>query len=210
MEEIIFDFPVSIPQGTEYDLLGVGPEATSDEITDANDVLVRKLLADRAKAMRKLETVYDAVPELRSVEQRVEGLRAGEETEDPEELGTQLKELARLERRAMGIDSGFREHREKAAELHRQIEALNSGSLQNSEERREYDRRHPPFELLKFPASTLDEFATDRRVALALIRRELIRFFAQHGEEVFHPSDLTQEDFSRDFVRNRMLDGSGP
>ncbi len=210
MEQIIFDFPLSIPRGTEYDLLGVGPEATPEELNDANDVLVRKLRADQATAMRKLETVYDAVPELRPVEQRVEDLRSGVESEDPEELGTQLKELAQLERRAIGIDSGFREHREKAAELLRQIEALNNLSLHNSEERREYDQQHPPFELLKLPPSTLDEFATDRRVALALIRRDLIRFFAQHGEEVFHPSDLTQEDFSRDFVRNSILDESEP
>ena len=210
MEQIIFDYPLSLPQGTEYDLLGVGPEATPDELTDANDVLVQKLRADRADVMTKLETVYTAVPELRSVEQRVEDLRSGVESEDPEELGTQLKELAQLERRAIGIDSGFREHREKAAEFLRQIEALNNLSLHNSEERREYDQQHPPLELLKFPASSLDEFATDRRVALALVRRDLSRFLAQHGEEVFHPSDLTQEDFSRDFLRNSILDGSEP
>ena len=185
-------------------------EATPEELTDANDVLVQKLRVDRATAERKLDTVYDAVPELRSVEQRVEDLRAGGKTEDPEELGTQLKELAQLEGRAIGIDSGFRERREKVAELLRQMETVNNLSLHNSEERREYDQQHPPFELLKLPASTLDEFATDRRVALALIRRDLIRLFAQHGEEVFHPSDLTQEDFSRDFAHNSILDGSEP
>lgn len=206
----MFDFPLWVPQGTEYDLLGVAPEATSREINEAKAELVLRLRADQAAAKRKLEAVCEALPGLRSVELRVEELRGGAASADPEELGLRLKELAQLEQRASALDPGFRGHREKIAELQRQIEAVNRVSLHGSDERLAYDRRHPPLELLKLPDCTLDEFTTNRRLALSLIRSELSRFLARTGEEVFHPSDLTRQDFSRDFTPNPLLDGSEP
>jgi len=206
----MFDFPLSVSKETEYELLGVDPEATSREINEAKAELSRKLRADQAAAQRKLEAVYASLPELRTTEKRVENLRAGDRDADPNELGAELKKLAQLEQKALGIDSGFREHREKVFELQRQIEAVNRVSLHSAEDREEYDRQHPPLGLIKFPECTLDEFATNRRLALALVRRDLIRFFVEKGEEVFHPSDLTREDFSRDFAHNPILDGTEP
>jgi len=70
----------------------------------------------------------------------------------------------------------------------------------------------PPLDLLTLTECPSQPFAdpTDTRTPLVQLRRELARFLASHGEDVYHPSDLTRDDFTADFTPNELLDGPPP
>jgi len=82
--------------------------------------------------------------------------------------------------------------------------------LQSEEERQTYDRAHPPLELLRLADPVKDRFATDPVLVLPLVRRELAEFLGQQGVEVYHPTDLTREDFAADFTLLELLDERSP
>jgi hypothetical protein len=75
---------------------------------------------------------------------------------------------------------------------------------------------HPPCDLLKLERDASNPFAAaedldlDRRLTLVLLRRELAKFLSGKGEDVYHPSDLTREDFSGDYDFHDLLDTGAP
>jgi len=196
----MFDYPIPPRRGGIYAQLGLGPEATAEEINEARQELSSHLKQQQKFVQRELDDVYRQLPELRETWTAFKAIEAG--SDKYSEL--QVK-LTKLEEQAVGICSNFKSLREQSEDFERQLHEANLLAIQNPDDRMEYDRSHPPFELLKL-ADCADDPLDDRKVMLAEIRRELSDFFEQSGEQVFHPSDLTRNDFSHDFTRDPSLD----
>jgi hypothetical protein len=117
-------------------------------------------------------------------------------------------ERAALDRELRDLDSASaraREIQRAIEEIDRRKVRLNQITIDNPDERQQYDREHPPFGLLKLDDASRDGFV-ESRTALTLVRRELSRFFAERNEDVFHPSDLHREDFTADITPHPLLD----
>ena len=201
----MFDYPIPPLYGGLYARLGLGPESTAEEINEARQELSSRLKSQLKVVQRELDAVYRQVPGLREAWKKVEAEEAKGADGDPARLRDAQLEQAELEESAQRIRADFRELREKAADLERQIHEASLIPIQNPGDRLAYDRSHPPFEIIKLSdgaASSLD----DRRTMLAMVRRELSEFVEQYGEEVFKPSDLTRVDFLHDFTPYRSLD----
>lgn len=201
-----FGYPLLLPAGTLYADLGADPEASEDEIRWAKDEATRKIQQDQERIEKELATVYAEVPELKEAYAKREALERGGREADEKQAVADLKRLAGLERRGLAVDADLRRKRERAAELGARIEALNRSALDQPSERLKHDEAHPPLALLKLADAASDGFL-EGRTAVALLRRELSRFLAARGEAVFHPGDLTREDFSVDFEPHPLLDG---
>jgi hypothetical protein len=203
---MMFDCPLPIPQHTQYEELGIAPEAAPDEVREAKTTTVARLEEQKTAAERALNEAYARVPELNDTYNIIERLRRSPENDAPDRLPSAQKKLAKLEQEAIRITPGFKELKKRIAELDSDIRRINRASFDDPEARAAYDKAHPPLSLLKLAGCTRDKF-TDNNVALHLARRELSRFLSDRGEKVFHPSDLTREDFSSDFTPNELLDG---
>jgi len=200
----MFDYPIPPLQYGQYADLNLGPEATAEEINEARQELTTRLRGWQKVVQRELDAVYQQVPGLRESWEKLKSLEDAD-SEANEHCEVQLQ-LAALEEKAIQIEPHFEEIRNKLGELQCRIHEVNLMSIQSPEVRIEYDRDHPPLELIKLAdcgASPLD----DPKTMLRMLRLELCDFFEQAGETVFHPSDLTRNDFSHDFSHNRNLDG---
>ena len=78
-------------------------------------------------------------------------------------------------------------------------------AIRDPKSRLAYDQANPPLELLKLK-SCVPAALADNRAVLALLRRDIGDFLTSHGEGIFHPSDLTRQDFEDDFTYNPLLD----
>jgi hypothetical protein len=205
----VFDYPLPIPRrNTHYEVLDVGPEATAHEIGQAGQVLKRSFKQQGTAAQRRLEAVYAEVSGLREAHDTVARLIAeGDRADHRDESRAATRELARLEKRALAIEPEYRALRERVTEMNRRIEEINAMKLQDPKVRRDYDRDHAPLELLKLADPARRDFAADARTTMLLLRRELSRFLEEGGHEVYHPSDLTRDNFERDFIPTPLLDG---
>jgi len=201
----MIDYPLPIPRNTTYGELGLGPEATAQEIGESAQVLGGEIKRQCAEVERQLGEVYEKVGGLLQATEDVREREATGQTLDSEDYRRARRRLSELSQQAEAVNPRYGELCETLSRLNDHIQQINKISLQNAENRLEYDRGHPPLELLKLAECTRDEFI-DRRQVLPLIRRDLVEFFAAHGEEVFHPSDLTREDFSGDFQHLVFLD----
>ena len=207
----MFDYPLSVPRDTLYEDLGLIPEATPDEVRNAIKDREQELVAQQSKIGTLLESIYTAVPRLKEAESELSTLRlADANLKDREsKLRIARDNLNRLEHQALAINPEFRHLRKQLEELKRQGDGLNNLPFSTPAKRLDYDREHPPLELLKL-ASYDKNALFDRNlnnIALTALRRELSEFLYEQGEDVFHPSDLTREDFSSDFNYTPFLDG---
>lgn len=202
----MFDYPIHLPRDTDYHLFGLGPEATADEIREAATEVVAQLQAQADAAERRIAEIQAQVAGLREATDELKALRDRAEEVDPTEYARAQRTLRELEDQAAAIEPQYRELCARPAELKERIEKINCLPLHNPSGRAEYDQAHPPLELLKLADCGQDELF-DNRLVLGLVRQELSQFFSAQGEEVFHPSDLTREDFSSDFHPNPILDG---
>ena len=175
--EGLFDYPLPIPRHTLYEELGLGPEATPEEIREAKAEAVRKLRARRA-----------------AIQTRMASLTAGSHP-----ARRQHAEQEPLERE-------LRQLRAEHKKLEEREVQINTIGLESTEKRRQYDAEHPPLALLKLAPPAGDVFK-DNRLVIVLLRRELSAFLQQRGMDVFHPSDLTRIDFTSDFTYFEILDG---
>jgi predicted nucleic acid-binding Zn-ribbon protein len=198
----MFDFPLPPAPFGLYEQLGLSPEATAEEINEARQELASELQSEKRQVDKQLDEVYQHVDGLREVY----GKLGGENSEnDPRAFRAMQSQVAQLEDRACQFNSEYSLLREQAADLERRIHETNLIKLQNPQERLVYDQSHPPLELLKLADCGSGPF-DDRKVVVALIRAELSEFFEQAGEAVYHPSDLTREDFTDDFTHDPLLD----
>jgi hypothetical protein len=203
----MFDYPLSIPQNTLYSMIGVDPEATTEEIREATEEFTIAVKRQKEEADKKIEGVFKAVAGLKETYQQIKALQGQDQEASLDDLRSAQRKLIGLEQKAEAVSPGFKQLKERSAELELKIHEINRMGLQNPETRLSHDKANPPIELLKLAECAQDQF-TNNKVALVLLRRELSEFLKLEGEEVFHPSDLTREDFYSDFDFNPLLDGS--
>lgn len=199
----MFDYPLPPLSSGLYAELGLEPDATAEEINEARQELTSRLKSKRKAIQLELDAVYQQVPGLKDATEKLKALESAEAAAD--EFRKSQLELARLEERAQQLQPNFRALRDEASELESQIHDVNLMPLQNPDDRLNYDRNNPPYELIKLAdcgASTLD----DPKEILRAVREELSEFFEQAYESVYHPSDLTRQDFVHDFAPDRNLD----
>jgi hypothetical protein len=201
----MFDFPLTIPKQTTYRKLGLTPEASADDIREAKGRLQAEVNAKLVVVEKALNKVYKDVPGLREALDQEQALEKRGEASDAEALSEIRQRLSELVPLALEIAPQFRRLVKEQKDLDQQSRKINLISLDSPEKRRDYDSRHPPLGLLRFADATQDSFL-ESRTALFLLRRELSAYFSQKGETVFHPSDLTRQDFRQDFAFNKELD----
>lgn len=201
----MFSFPLPLPQNTLYSKLGVDPEASEDELRTAKADFVRGLDRRKATVDSQVEQVFEQVEGLRQAyaEQR-DLANKGRGVE--EALAAATRRVHLLEKQALALCPDFARLRQEAEALEAEINEVNSLGLEMPENRLNYDRQNPPLALLKLHEWPRAPFG-DNKVALALLRRELAEFLAALGVDVFHPSDLTRQDFYGDFTHSDLLDG---
>lgn len=193
----LFSYPLPVPSETVYRELGLGPDASDEEVQAAKSLAVRRLDAEHRELERSLQQTYDEVPGLREAYEDVSA--------DAAALRDAQTRRAELEVRAVEQDPEFREKRRRSAEIVRRIEEINDQALEKPVNRRAYDRAHPPLALLKVEDCAVDQFL-EGATRLYLLRKDVAGFLSERGVAVFHPSDLTREDFSSDFAFNPILD----
>ena len=126
-------------------------------------------------------------------------------TRRKKELDAQITGLTKMEPNGTMEVNQLAQLEKEAAELATQINDLNTSPLQTLEKRITYDCENPPLDLLKLRSCTRDELA-DNATLLSLLRRDIVQFLSEKGEQAYHPSDLTRDDFSDDFVYIPIID----
>jgi hypothetical protein len=204
-EDQLFSAPLPTPTPRLYRELGVQPDASSDEVAWAKVSASARLRREQAGLEQALDTLEAEVGGLRDAAERLRRLRGAEQPAADELLDAE-RTLARLEIEAFAVDPLFRDKRRRLAEVQQTILELAGGGLDEPGKRLEYDRAHPPLAILKLEECAEGAFE-DPRTCLFLLHTTLASFLAGQGERVYHPSDLTREDFSADFDHNELLDG---
>jgi hypothetical protein len=187
----MFRFPIPLPPSSHYRTLGLGPEASADEIRLARKRVATEIEGEKARLSKRVAEVESQARAL--LEQ--EGKAAG-----GDEAGK-----AALARAAVGIQADYSGWVERIEQLTEDLLALNRIPLENPKERKAYDQANPPFALLALstPSAALVE---DPRTANHLLLLELASFLEARGQRVSHFSDLVRRDFTRDFTHHPALD----
>jgi chromosome segregation ATPase len=202
----MLDYPLNLPGTSAYTLLKIDPEATVEEIREAKQEVISDLRSRLDAVNAALQKVHSAVPGLREAQRRLKELTAEKsENVNAAELARAQHDMAAIQKQVRAINPAFPELEEKAADLDRQINEINSMMLEKPSARAEHDAQHPPLELLKLEDCRQDDFR-DNRVAISLLRQELSAFLEKRGEQVYHPSDVSRRDFTADFSFCPLLD----
>jgi len=203
----LFDRPLPLPAVTAYDDLEIEPDATDLEVKWARQDRIDRLESEKAELEQRLAEVRRQVTGLEEASAAVQELRNREGEAPERELRQVQRRFQELEGAARRIDPEFHSHRKRIAEIGGRIESLNVLALDSHKKRLAYDRAHPPLALLRLSGPAEVGFLDDVRTAFFLLREELSAFLARPAGKVFHPSDLTREDFSSDFTPYEELDG---
>jgi hypothetical protein len=195
----LFYYPLPVPQRTTYRELGLEPDASDEEVQAAKSAALRRMLDEKNKLDQSIQAVYEQVPGLKE---------ACGEGDQADTLGSRANAslLAELEAKGLALDSEFREKRRRSAEFKTKVDELNEQALEKPSNRRAYDRAHPPLGLLNLDECAASSFL-EGVTCLYLLRKDVAGFLSARGAAVFHPSDLTRDDFSSDFSFNPILDG---
>lgn len=204
----LFDYPIPLPSKTVYDDLGIGPDATEDEIRFARSEATKRFEQEEKALRESLDRTFSKVAGLREAYDGLKTLQLAGGDADTRALGRAQARVTDLERAATVHDPEFKAKLRRVDAIARRGEDLNRLALDTAQGRLAYDRKHPPLALLRLEDCTIDGFV-EPRTALVLLRGELSRFLEARGERVRHPSDLTRERFDEDFQRNPLLDGAG-
>lgn len=202
----MFSYPLPPVSETEYARLGVGPEASAQEIGDAQSELKSRLNGRKVALSKQVEGVLAEVSGLREAYDALAALQRDGETVDRTRHREAHRRVVELEQEALRREPRFTSWRREIEDIDTQIQAINRMNLQSRESRLEYDQGHPPLELIKLEECTRDAWVRKPKVAMALLRRELAAYFHDRGEPVFHPSDLTRRHFDDDFAYHPLLD----
>lgn len=204
----MLNYPIVLPRLTQYAALGLDPEATPADLNEAKNRLIAELNEERGELERKLAKIFEAVPGLQEAREAVNprGQTSGPGPTD----GSARTRLTHLESRAELLNPEYRSICARADEIATRITELNLMQVVSTkaEGRRDYDRRNPPLELFKLAPCSPDSLGQCQG-ALRLLRIGLSSFLEDGGTTVFHPSDLTRREFSRDFEWTAILDGDG-
>jgi chromosome segregation ATPase len=209
----MFGYPIHLPQNTFYQELGLDPEATKEEVTDAISNRKQELREQMVGIGKKLNDIYAAVPGLKETETEIATLRLENKDDRPAEKEGKLRvarnRLDELERKAISFNPEFKHLHSQMQILKQKEEDLNISPFSTPEKRLEYDQQNPPLELFKLSnCQRNDLFDRSRNnICLTILRRELSAYLAKQQEEIFHPNDLTRVDFSGDYSHTPLLDG---
>ena len=202
----MFDVPLPVPGNTMYQEIGVDPDASDAEVRWAVGEYRTQLTAEQGALDQDVRQTIVSVEGFREALAALDALRDDATPEGASRLADAQATVARLEEAAVAHDPEFRRKRERSLVLVEKINTLNKVGLDGPEGRAAYDKAHPPLALLRLASDPTGELP-DVGKALVLLRMELSSYLAQHGEDVFHPSDLTRDDFSADFAFQPLLDG---
>ncbi len=197
----MFDYPIRIPRQSAYAEIGLGPEATPSEIRAAKARLAHEIELALTDLSLRISGIENEVPGLTELRRNLAALESGDATA-AEDRAT----LRKLERRAAEIDPHYRDLIQQSRDLRARHERLNALPIDSTEAREKYDGLTPPFRILKLEEGGNVGFMDDAR-GLRMLREELAEFLGARGVEVYHPTDLTREDFSADFAYRPLLDG---
>ena len=204
----LFFFPLPESRDTHYHTLDITPEATIAEIREAKREARSRLNREKRVIEKKLELIYKELPELSHLYSEIKSVREkGNETEN-DKLVKLERQLKNLEQKAILINPDYQLLREKTSEIENKIYKINRINLENPDERLCYDKSTPPCALLKLESCDHEIFTTEgRKIALFLLRQEIIDFMEKKGEHIYHPSDITRNNFISDFTINPIIDG---
>jgi hypothetical protein len=203
----LFEYPAPLPKNTLYDLLGVGPEARTAEIAEARADLLNHLKDEAAAIQEKVDQETRAVEGLKEATQEARELEAKGAEADVRAIEAARLRRDLLRQKAARRAPQFPTWLKQIEERHARIKDAQNLPLLTEEGRAQYDAAHPPLALLRLADCTSDGALADSREALRGLRRELAAVLEARGEQVYHPSDLTRDDFTIDFLPNPELDG---
>lgn len=202
----MFKYPVTLNQNTLYARLGINPDATPADVSDARAWLVSRLNARMRLLQKRLAHVQRSVPGLQAAQDKIKEV-SGEESKERESSHLEaLSHLRGLENQAVKADPEYFSLLHEMKQLETKVNEINSIKLENPEARRKYDMSSPPCALLRIaPVET--PVLNDRRTMLWNVRRQLSSFFGDTlGLYCYHPSDQTRRLFLEDFEPNELLD----
>jgi chromosome segregation ATPase len=202
----LFEFPLPYPRSTVYTELGITPDADSQTLRDAQSALIGRLRGECDQVDARIDRVVDSIEGLREAQR---ALRETAAHDRGDAAAAARRRLAELEEKAVIFDPEYRTLKKRSEEIEARIREINRASLTDPEKRAQYEAEHSPLSLLKVERCS-DEGLFDNRLTVALVRREVSAWLADRGEQVFHPTDLTRADFSRDFIPDPVLDGDDP
>ncbi len=202
----MYDYPLPLPRNTRYDQLGIRPEASEAEVREAKNQLVDRLVQEKKDVEKRLREAYDNVEGLEEAYAALDSLLASPEDPDPTRLAKTQDRLASLEKRALAHHPQLRRDRNRAKELAEQVNEWNALPITRPDKRSEYDRKTPPFEILKLE-DCVSHGLSDNRNVISLLRREVTAFLRERDVRPFRCSDLEFGDFSDDFTTDPLLDG---
>jgi hypothetical protein len=205
LRDDLFSAPLPIPTGTLYQRLRLDPDASDEEVAWARVAAVTRLSRERDALDDSLRRLDKEVGGLARARDQLGQLRAAGNQADGPALGDAERLVRELEILAFRKDPQFRAKQRRSAEIDQAILQLTEGGLDEPRKRLQYDCDHPPLALLALE-DCADGGLRDPRVRLVLLRTAVAAFLAERGERVFHPSDLTRQDFSADFSLNPALD----
>jgi len=204
----MFNYPVILPQNTTYSLLGITPEAYTDDITDAKNELAREFNATKKMLEKRISLVQNNVPGLQVKRELLRNfmkddmLRKSRESE----YRKLLDEIKLLEKEAQKTDPEFNELERKLIEVNQKITNLNVIKLESDEDRKKHDENLPACTILKMEKFQ-PEILTDARTRLFFIRKSLSDFFEMDKSvSCYHPSDFTRSNFYSDYEPNNIID----
>ena len=200
----MFDYPLMKSTKTFYDKMEILPTATERQVRDAISGTKEKLLKKQKRLEIKKSAVFQTLPRLAEILKTIETVK--NDAERREELKGLFEEKERLETKAEANEPAYKGLMQDIVAIERQINELNSMQLDNTEERRRYDKANPPCGLLKLSTFTSAVFSK-QDTTLFLIRKEIDHFLREErGMDCYHPSDFTRVEFSGDFNYNSYLD----
>jgi len=203
----MFDYPLPKPSNTLYHKLGLTPEATAAEIRDAKTESEKELQARRKSVEKKLNSIDEALPDLKKVQKKITRMKIEQNTEDVQKLLDLIQQQSSLEKEAESINPDYKKLQKELNDLEEEINELHSMQLEKEEDRSKYDRKTPPCAILKLEQSEFPIFS-DRKTSLFLLRSELSCYFEKIlGISCYHPTDHTRNEFQKDFAYNPLLDG---
>jgi len=206
----IFRYPLPLRENTQYDKLGLSPEATSLEIREAKAEQVNRIKKQQTLIQKQLSGIYNQVDGLRAAEERLHALKCKGSEVNSGEMAEAQTRLGQLEAKAMALNPQYRSLLAQLAELEKSIFEINRIILENPNERLNYDKAVAPLAQIKLESCDEEIFTErGRKLLLYCLRQEIIAFLGKRGEVCFHPTDFTRSDFVDDFSANQLLDGDG-
>ena len=207
----MFDYPLQLPDASQYSLFDSQPEYDCDEIEYRKNQVIKRLETEKKELIQEIQGVYEKNAELGSLPKLFDDLKAleakGKEA-DEKALGELRATIVSLEQLAEKNSPGFGKRRRRVEEIDERISKMNSSDLSKESVKSDYDEETPPFSLMQFESYPFTEM-NQSKTLFFLLRKELTDYFAAQGEEAGYPNEMQRTDFTEDYYYNEILDNRG-